>query len=83
MGEICIILDDVFSCSKRGYGVGVVSGKLEELASRERHYKIACILLSQRIYSISPSIRRLGKYINIINRDWPRVLIHKQTWFHI
>ena len=57
MGEICIILDDVFSSSKRGYGVGVVSGKLEELASRGRHYKIACILLSQRIYSISPSIR--------------------------
>lgn len=57
LGRVCLILDDLFSSSQRGFGVGAVSGVLEILASRGRHYGISCVLLSQREFSISPSIR--------------------------
>lgn len=57
LSQVCLILDDCCSSSSRGYGVGKISEVLENIASRGRHFGISVILLSQRIYSISPSIR--------------------------
>jgi len=55
MGQLLIIMDDLFVSSRRG--VGVFSSGLSRLAATGRHYGIFCILIAQRYTSIGPSIR--------------------------
>ena len=55
MGQLLIIMDDLFVSSRRG--VGIHSTGLSRLAATGRHYGIFCILIAQRYTSIGPSIR--------------------------
>lgn len=76
VGEVLIVCDDLFSSSQRGFGVGAVSSALEILASRGRHTRIATILLTQRIQSVSPSIRSNA---DILVSFYPRTESHRET----